>query len=225
MIVTVPSGAIRMKELGSGITGAGWFCAKRDGLKYKPSSIPPPPTAVTCKNARRLIDLFFTGASCPQDDSHCSALKKNSMMPQPLHLRPLRGIANRSLRLLLMVLKHCKKPLRRLFRMTLRIFGFFLLSFVLGVAVFATTTPVNSLNIQDERAADREAIRAHIDSIFQAFIKKDVAALRATHAENWLGYLEGSRTTIKGVDGYMECNQVDPKRPYAITNHNLRQFT
>src|SRR5260370_32047569 len=111
MIVTIPSGAIRMKELGTGITGAGWFCAKRDGLKYKPSSIPPPPTAVTCKNARRLIDLFFTGASCPQDDSHCSALKKNSMMPQPLHLRPLRGLANPSLRLLLMVLKTLQKTL------------------------------------------------------------------------------------------------------------------
>jgi len=108
--------------------------------------------------------------------------------------------------------------------MTLRIFGFFLLSFVLGVAVFATTTPVNSLNIQDERAADREAIRAHIDSIFQAFIKKDVAALRATHAENWLGYLEGSRTTIKGVDGYMEWNQVDPKSPYGMKSYKMREF-
>src|SRR5882724_7086222 len=32
-------------------------------------------------------------------------LKKNSMMPQPLHFRPLRTLANPSLRLLLMVLK------------------------------------------------------------------------------------------------------------------------
>ena len=108
--------------------------------------------------------------------------------------------------------------------MTLRIFGFFLLSFVLGVAVFATTTPVNSLNIQGDRAADREAIRAHIDSIFQAFIKKDVAALRATHAENWLGYLEGSRTMIKGVDGYMDWNQVDPKSPYGMKSYKMREF-
>ena len=107
--------------------------------------------------------------------------------------------------------------------MTLRLFGFSLFSFVLGVAFSVATTPVISVvkkgaavNIQDDRSADREAIRAHIDSIFQAFIKKDAAALRATHAENWLGYLEGSRTMIKGIDGYMDWNQVDPKSPYGM---------
>src|SRR5438445_3446652 len=108
--------------------------------------------------------------------------------------------------------------------MTLRIFGFSLLSFVLGVAFFAATTPVISLNVQDDRAADREAIRAHIDSIFQAFIKKDAAALRATHAQNWLGYLEGSREMIKGVDGYMEWNQVDPKSPYGMKSYKMREL-
>ena len=79
-------------------------------------------------------------------------------------------------------------------------------------------------NIQDDRAADREAIRAHIDSIFQAFIKKDAAALRATHAQNWLGYLEGSRTMIKGVDGYMDWNDVDPKSPYGMKSYKMREF-
>ena len=76
--------------------------------------------------------------------------------------------------------------------MTLRIFCFSLLSFMLGTALFARIpTSVSTANTQDDRAADREAIRAHIDSIFQAFINKDPAKLRATHAENWLGYLEG----------------------------------
>jgi len=104
--------------------------------------------------------------------------------------------------------------------LTLNIFGASIFSFVLGVAFFAATTPVNSsvkkdaaVNVQDDRAADREAIRAHIDSIFQAFIKKDAAALRATHAPNWLGYLEGSSTMIHGVDGYMDNVYVDPKSP------------
>src|SRR2546425_1251308 len=54
-----------------------------------------------------------------------------------------------------------------------------------------------------DRAADRAAIRAHIDRIFQAFIHKDRAELRATHAVNWLGYLEGSRKMIRGIDEYM----------------------
>jgi ketosteroid isomerase-like protein len=76
----------------------------------------------------------------------------------------------------------------------------------------------------DDRAADREAIRAHIDSIFQAFIKKDVAALRATHADNWLGYLEGSRTVIKGIEGYMDWNRVDPKSPYGMKSYKMREF-
>jgi hypothetical protein len=66
-----------------------------------------------------------------------------------------------------------------------------------SLAMMTSTSYVSkdaAMNIQDDGAADREAIRAHIDSIFRAFIKKDAAALRATHAQNWLGYLESSRT-------------------------------
>lgn len=129
--------------------------------------------------------------------------------------------------------------------MTLRIFGLSLFALVFGVAFVAATTPGRGSsettaalslseitnapgssegNVQDDRAADREAIRAHIDSIFQAFIKKDAAALRATHAENWLGYLEGSRTMIKGIAGYMDWNQVDPKSPYGMKSYKMREF-
>jgi ketosteroid isomerase-like protein len=115
--------------------------------------------------------------------------------------------------------------------LTLRALGFSLFWFVLGVAWFAAATPAlkvfgkdAAMNIQDDRAADRAAIRAHIDSIFQAFIKKDAAALRATHAENWLGYLEGSPTMIKGIAGYMEWNDVDPKSPYGMKSYKMREF-
>src|SRR6266536_5038211 len=115
--------------------------------------------------------------------------------------------------------------------MTLRILSFSLFSFVLGIVLVATISPAISSvekvvapTIQDDRAADRQAIRAHIDSIFQAFIRKDTAALRATHAQNWLGYLEGSREMIKGVDGYMDWNQVDPKSPYGMKSYKMREF-
>jgi len=109
--------------------------------------------------------------------------------------------------------------------MTLRNFGIYLFSFALGMAlVTSAASAVNSQSIQDDRADDREAIRAHIDSIFQAFIKKDAAALRATHAENWLGYLEGSREMIKGIDGYMDWNSVDPKNPYGMKSYKMREF-
>ena len=109
--------------------------------------------------------------------------------------------------------------------MSLRNFGIYLFSFALGMAlVTSAASAVNSQSIQDDRADDREAIRAHIDSIFQAFIKKDAAALRATHAENWLGYLEGSREMIKGIDGYMDWNSVDPKNPYGMKSYKMREF-
>src|SRR5947207_4036644 len=118
--------------------------------------------------------------------------------------------------------------------LTLKALGFSLFWFVLSVALFAATTPANSfvekdatLTIQDDRTADREAIRAHIDSIFQAFIRKDAAALRATHAQNWLGYLEGylgGSPMIKGIDGYMDWNQVDPKSPYGMKSYKMREF-
>ena len=121
--------------------------------------------------------------------------------------------------------------------MKLRVFASFLFAFVVGVTFVVATTSANSssetapvagsfseANLQDDRKADRDAIRAHIDSIFQAFIKKDAAMLRATHAKNWLGYLEGSRTMISGVDGYMDWNQVDPASPYGMKSYTMREF-
>jgi ketosteroid isomerase-like protein len=77
----------------------------------------------------------------------------------------------------------------------------------------------------DDRAADREAVRAHIDRIFQAFIKKDKADLQATHAANWLGYLEGSRQMLRGVGEYMDYTAwFDPKSPYGMTGYKMREF-
>jgi ketosteroid isomerase-like protein len=109
--------------------------------------------------------------------------------------------------------------------MTFRSFGIYLFSFAFALLLLAATASAPSAqSVQDDRAADRATIRAHIDSIFQAFIKKDAAALRATHAENWLGYLEGSREMIKGVDGYMDWNSVDPKSPYGMKSYKMREF-
>jgi ketosteroid isomerase-like protein len=76
----------------------------------------------------------------------------------------------------------------------------------------------------DDRQADRAAIRAHIDRIFQAFIKKDNAELRATHHQNWLGYLEGSGTMIRGIDGYMDYNYLDPASHYGMKEYKMREF-
>ncbi len=72
---------------------------------------------------------------------------------------------------------------------------------------------------QPDRSADAAAIRAHIESIFQAFIDWDVDKIFATHTEDWRGFLEGSRVPIKGIDEYMRANGIDwPKakgsKPY-----------
>src|SRR5712675_1680471 len=77
----------------------------------------------------------------------------------------------------------------------------------------------------DNRTADREAIRAHIDRIFQAFIHKDSAELRATHDQNWVGYLEGSGTVIRGIHAYMEHSTYGIANPdYGMTGYKMREF-
>jgi|SRR5579872_105767 len=76
----------------------------------------------------------------------------------------------------------------------------------------------------DDHAADRQAIRAHIESIFQAFINKDAAALRATHDEHWLGFLEGSSSPIRGIKEYMEWSTPDPHGQYGMTAYKIREM-
>ncbi len=75
----------------------------------------------------------------------------------------------------------------------------------------------------DGRAADRQAIRADIDGIYRAFIDKDLARIRATHDDNWHGFLEGSRQMIRGIDDYM--NYVGPmNNPYGMSAYKIRDF-
>lgn len=84
-----------------------------------------------------------------------------------------------------------------------------LVSFVMGAVIFTAATPVSSSNTNDPRAADAAAIRAHIESIFQAFIDGDVQKIYATHSEDWRGILEGSNAPIKGIDEYMRANGIE----------------
>src|SRR5215470_4024063 len=94
-----------------------------------------------------------------------------------------------------------------------------------GFATFLMAVSFLATAGDDQRAADRAAIRAHIDRIFQAFIHKDRDELRATHAANWLGYLEGSRKMIRGVDEYMAATgNFDPSSPYGMSGYKMREF-
>jgi hypothetical protein len=75
------------------------------------------------------------------------------------------------------------------------------------VALLLTLAPA-ALS-QTNRAADAAAIRAHIESIFQAFIDGDIEKIFATHSEDWRGLLEGTSAPIKGIDEYMRANGID----------------
>lgn len=65
----------------------------------------------------------------------------------------------------------------------------------------------------DGRDSDRAAIRAHIEGICQAFVDGDITKIHATHTEDWRGFLEGSRTPIKGIDAYMRANGIPWPQP------------
>jgi len=78
----------------------------------------------------------------------------------------------------------------------------------LSVGTFA------SINNDDaDRSADAAAIRAHIESIFQAFIDGDEQKIFATHSEDWRGFLDGYHRPIKGIDEYMRANGIDWPKP------------
>lgn len=101
--------------------------------------------------------------------------------------------------------------------MTLKTVLFSIVSFALGVAFVTGTTTAFS---KPDRAADAAAIRAHIESIFQAFIDGDEQKIFATHSEDWRGLLEGYPTPIKGIDEYMKANGIDwPKPANAPKSH------
>jgi hypothetical protein len=104
--------------------------------------------------------------------------------------------------------------------MILRISIASLLSFILGAVLFAgsgriadSVAEAGAVHSPEDRAADAAAIRAHIESIFQAFIDGDIGKIHATHSEDWRGFLEGSRVPIKGIDEYMNANGIEWPRP------------
>jgi ketosteroid isomerase-like protein len=76
----------------------------------------------------------------------------------------------------------------------------------------------------DSRAADARAIRAHIDSIFKAYMQKDRAAIIATHAKDWRGFLTSSRTILRGIDDYMAQADPDLKSDWRMTAYRFVDY-
>lgn len=76
----------------------------------------------------------------------------------------------------------------------------------------------------ETRREDREAIRAHIDQIFRAYVDGDEETVRRTHAENWRGYLSQSETTIRGIDEYMRNAKAALASPWRVKDYEMREF-
>ncbi len=93
---------------------------------------------------------------------------------------------------------------------------------ILGVTTAAAQAPAPVPG--DQRPADRDAIRAHIMSIFEAFKDQDRAKLRETHAEPWRGFLVGSTRVIRGVDDYMATIEPGLRGPADTSDYVLREF-
>src|SRR4249920_724037 len=82
------------------------------------------------------------------------------------------------------------------------------------LATFTTAIATTAAQSQGtDRTADAAAIRAHIDSIFQAFVDKDRAKLEATHGAEWRGFTPWSGHVIRGRDGYMDEATFPPNLP------------
>jgi hypothetical protein len=84
---------------------------------------------------------------------------------------------------------------------------------ILILVLFSARADAQARSGANGRGRDRAEIRANIESIFQAFIDRDVDKIYATHSEDWHGFLQGSRVPIKGIDEYMKANGIEwPKR-------------
>jgi hypothetical protein len=88
-----------------------------------------------------------------------------------------------------------------------------LATLALALSVTITSAPAAAQTRGAERPADSAAIRAHIESIFQAFVDKDRPTLSATHGAEWRGFTPWSGHVIRGRDGYMNEATFPPDLP------------
>jgi hypothetical protein len=80
----------------------------------------------------------------------------------------------------------------------------------LAAAMTALASGANGQPAQaQDRAADTQAIRAHIESI----VDKNRPALEKTHGRNWRGFTPWPQSVIRGLDDYMKSATFPPGLP------------
>jgi hypothetical protein len=100
---------------------------------------------------------------------------------------------------------------------------------VAAALILAATCPVLPASAQTPatgRPADAAAIRAHIESIFQAFVDKDRPKLEETHGAEWRGFTPWSGHVIRGRDGYMNEATFPPGVPkgQGMVGYRIGEF-
>jgi len=102
----------------------------------------------------------------------------------------------------------------------------YLAPLTLVVSALAMPSPAAAQTPASERPADAAAIRAHIQSIFQAFVDKDRAKLEATHGAEWRGFTPWSGHVIRGRDGYMKEATFPPNIPknQGMVGYRIGEF-
>ncbi len=97
---------------------------------------------------------------------------------------------------------------------------------VVAIALLSSAPSAAAQTRASERPADAAAIRAHIESIFKAFIDKDRPKLEATHGAEWRGFTPYSGRVIRGLDGYMTFATFPPGTPkgQGMVGYRLSDF-
>lgn len=98
------------------------------------------------------------------------------------------------------------------------------LATLLTLAAVAEATGSGGPVTGDHRPADRDAIRAHIEEIFRAYMRRDRATVRATHARDWRGFIRPSRSIVKGLDHYMREAEGILGSPGRLTAYEITEF-
>ena len=101
-----------------------------------------------------------------------------------------------------------------------------LASLAVTLSLVLTGSPAAAQVKGAARPADAAAIRAHIESIFQAFVDKDRAKLEATHGAEWRGFTPWSGHVIRGRDGYMNEATFPPDVPknQGMVGYRIGEF-
>ena len=97
--------------------------------------------------------------------------------------------------------------------------------FVVLIAAFVALASTHSTRDVPQEADDRQEVIDQLHRIFQAFVEQDAETLRATHADDWMGFKARSTTAVKGIAGYMkDITFVNRMLEYDIEEVDVQLF-